>query len=130
MNGGAADGHLYADSMNSAFSGYSYSLGTAQDLNGDGNVDLGSNNLDDADGWWIATAPSMQYAGTNGTSWTWYLGTIAFQVDDLLHGHGTTEINFSGRGARYNGALWKMDGVLENGSSPDIYVGAPVVLTR
>jgi len=129
LSGGAALGTFWPwDLGGGSFGDYGSSVGTQQDLDADGDPDLGGGDAGSADGWWIARSAGMR-SGSPGLSYTWYPGSIDFEVTSLLSG-GTTELNFMKRPDTESAALWRQDGGdTSNGFSEGFYIGAPVMLT-
>ena len=121
LNGGAAQGDLSATVL-APYKAGGYANGTVQDLDGDGGLDVGSNNSSAATGW-FCTAANMP--GVTGKEH--YLGDLTFTVTSL-QGSGETDINAYLR--HYTLAyLWTVNGTpLHNYML--VTAGAPVVLTQ
>jgi serine-aspartate repeat-containing protein C/D/E len=104
------------------------------DLNGDGYLDVGSNNNADIAGFFNARAGGIVTNGTiSGDSNSFLIGTLTYTVDTLAYGQAT-DINFRLRDGLSAGALdavWQQDGVgLNDGPhSGTVTIGAPVVIT-
>jgi hypothetical protein len=106
--------------------------GTVTDLNGDGNLDVGSNNNSDIAGFFNARASFMQTGGfVNGDTTFFVLGTLTYTVTSLNSG-AAVDINARVRDvtAGAYGAVWEEAGQEENNTTSDLLVGAPVVITE
>lgn len=119
---GALRGSLLADVLRTAvdsngdpvppfgFDGNGFSVGTQQDLDSDGDLDVGSNNDSSASDFWAArnfTAPAGATAGSlSPTTAGRRIGFGTFTVTD---GTGQTVLNFRGRNAGTAGN-WIEDG--------------------
>ena len=76
------------------FQANGWQAGTAQDLNGDGNIDVGSNDSSQIEGYFFARHGGIDTSGTvSGSSMVIKLGTVVYTVTNL-HGGGETDINF------------------------------------
>ena len=132
VSGGSAYGTL--DVQNEAtFDATGASYGTHNDLDGDGDLDLGGTDPASSDGYWAARAGGLRRSPTTTQTYTWKVATLWFTVTELIAGTGTTQINFVQRTGEEEGALWMPDNVAQNlqdGTSGSFTVGAPVVLTR
>jgi len=86
------------DILTAGFDGSGYSVGLQQDLDGDGDLDVGSNVDTDAANFWAArffNAPAGSSAGSlSPTSGGRKIGFGTFTV---TNGNGSTVINFDGR---------------------------------
>ena len=129
--GGAALGNLTA-SRTSAFGSAGSSNGDVVDLDDDGDKDVGSNDGDNAEGFFVARhAGSFNYDGNvSGASNAIKIGTVTFRVTQLL-GTGDVKVNFVPRDSNF-AAVWAEDG---NMMSTDMdgtsfVAGSPVVLKR
>ncbi len=79
------------------FKGIAFQNGTRQDLNGDGNIDVGSNNPNSVAGYFFAHAGSQDTIGTaNSTSNSIVVGELTYTVTSLNNG-GETDLNFRAR---------------------------------
>jgi len=129
VSGGAAQGTLFTTLSNEFRAPGSDSNGAQVDLDGDGDLDNGSNNNSDATGFLFGRADSVVSDGTvSGASQSWEIGTATFTVTALDSTSGSTDIGWRIRDA-INGALWREDGAgaLKNGN--DGYsAGSPVVV--
>ena len=109
---GSLQGNLAADLIRSAldsdgnvtspgFDGLGSSVGLQQDLDGDGDLDVGSNTDSDANNFWaarFALAPQAIGAGSQSpTTGGRRIGFGTFTVTGT--GNGLTLVNFDGRGA-------------------------------
>jgi len=116
----------------SAFQLQGYSNGTPQDLNSDGQNDVGGTDPDSAAGYFIARSGGA-IAAEAGVEYTWLIGTVKFRVNQIAPGGGQVEINFAKRGDLAESMLWYEDGdpvnLSKNGTSEDFHIGSPVVLT-
>jgi hypothetical protein len=107
--------------------------GTPTDLNGDGNLDVGSNNNGDIAGFINARAGGLVTTGgdISGDSQSWVVATMTYKVTSLSYGQAT-DINFRFRNGVPAGAfdaVWWEDGHGENDQMGTVAVGAPVVIT-
>ncbi len=135
----ASKGDLLATVDNKFFRSSGYTVGTQQDLNGDGSLDVGSNDGSSATGFYVARASSTMFNGTiddAADTDTFFIGTLTYTVKSLRG--GTTDINFQPRmwsnGYPY-GDLWVEDGQAEDGQpggpgnpAGDFHAGDPVIL--
>jgi uncharacterized protein (DUF2141 family) len=124
------DGNLSAATVTQY--AYNQQDGKVQDLNGDGNLDVGSNSPSDVEDYVFVRSPNMP--GTfSGDSVSYELATFTYTVTSLAQG-GSTSINFvlptAAPGGGYS-AVWYQDGAGFNSSSdPTGYqVGAPIVIS-
>lgn len=123
---GAASGNLSATYLY-PFDAAGAQPGKVQDLNGDGNLDVGANDRSSSGDFFCVRTGSMTTAGKTSFSSNWFkVGTLTYTVT-ALH-DGTTAINF--RSAPPNMGIWQEDG---NGIASDengaiFAAGAPVVL--
>ncbi len=128
VSGGAANGTLAAQ-LTSEFRAPGATNGNQADLDGDGDLDVGSNNDSDATGFIFARSDSPVTDGTvSGASQSWEIATATFTVTSLGNTSGATDIGWRIRNA-INGALWREDGTaaLKNGAS-GYSAGSPVVI--
>ena len=129
---GAALGDLLA-AVSENFQGTAGDGGLQQDLDGDGDLDVGSNDAELADGHFVARAGAVVY-GPLGLQAEFLIGTLTFTVTQLGAIGGETDINFVKREGKMEGALWVEDYSvttgMRDGLSPDYRSGAPVVLTK
>jgi uncharacterized protein (DUF2141 family) len=127
---GSVDGKMSAASVTSY--AYNQQPGKVQDLNGDGNLDVGSNNPANVEDYVFVRAPHMP--GTlSGNSVSYELATFTYTVTSLSQG-APTSIGFvlpsSAPGGGYS-AVWYQDGVGHNSTSDSTgyQVGAPVTIS-
>ncbi len=93
--GASVAGNLAATNL-SPFHANGAQPGTSQDLNGDGNLDVGSNDPVDTTGYFIARASPVQTADTGtivGNTLEFKIATLSYTVTSLSGG-GQTDINF------------------------------------
>ena len=130
VGGGAANGSLSA-SPASPFNSFGSQSGVQHDLDGDGDLDVGSNDPEAGDDYFAARSGGVTTTGgtVSGASKSFMIGTADFVVTSLKTG-GTTNLNFRIRPGIT--ALWREDGVasLKNPTTGSMSVGAPVVLSR
>jgi len=113
-NGGLR-GNLLPAQPPIAFRGSSASAGFSSDLDGDGDLDIGSNNEGDAANFFSARAPKMTGPQSNADGsasglvvntipggWEYLLDTIRFV---MTGGSGSTAVNFRKNNA-HTGAVW------------------------
>jgi len=129
------------------FNGNGSTLGEYQDIDGDGDLDVGApNGTADVSPFVVFRANAMEYGASDPASTEWKIGTIQFLVESINAG-AATEINFvPRRDAAGNlldsSALWMEDAVLppdNNGNRPvnpgknavtgELTVGAPITIT-
>jgi hypothetical protein len=141
---GDVAGNMTAAVESPAFSANSYQNGTPQDLNGDGNIDVGSNDPANVQGYWFARHGGIYTNGTvSGNSMVILLGTVTYTVTNLNHG-GETDINFVPRpsgapgtyysGEWYDGVQYDYDPSIEQGAyasdhTSTIQGGTPFIIT-
>lgn len=122
---GAASGDLSASNV-SPFDGLASHPGTITDLNGDGNLDIGSNNPSAVDDLFVARAGSMTFNGiVRGGAKEFLIAQLTCTIT-ALH-NGTTAINFIPRTDL--GALWQEDGAIATSNGGGFMAGAPLLLT-
>jgi hypothetical protein len=106
--------------------------GTIQDLNGDGNLDVGSNDPANAQAYFFARAGSIQTSDTgtiSGESLTFKIATLDYTVKSLGEG-GLTTINF--QPFVNPGGLtadWKENGSYLNSADGTFQAGTPYTVT-
>ena len=107
--------------------------GTQTDLNGDGNLDVGSNNNGDASGFFVARAGGIEQDGVvSGDTQEFAVGLLNYTVTSL-HAGSATDINFRIREGLPSGAfsaVWLQDNKGENDSLASVSLAAPVVITE
>jgi Bacterial Ig domain len=112
--------------------------GTSQDLNGDGNLDVGSNNGAVIDNFFFARSGGVETATNQnivGDAAEFEIGTLTYTVTNVNFG-GETDINFRFRDAAAAGVseadgVWREDnqGISDFGSDGVVASGAPFVVT-
>lgn len=126
IGGGAVRGDLTATPLD-PFTAAGSSSGQRQDLDGDGDLDIGdtdpANTAADRFG-----GRSGQFAVGNAEpgSASFKIGTLTMSIDQLLPGQ-QTEIRFLPLNA--NGAIWLEDGQQKTTANGTFEAGAPMVLT-
>jgi protocatechuate 3,4-dioxygenase beta subunit len=130
INGGAANGTLKV-TLASPFNANIAYEGKQQDLDGDGDLDVGSNFNEFADNYFVARAASMQTGGTvSGATKAFKIGTATFTVTSLKSTTGSTNLVFRGRKTQLS-PLWREDNVTKVPSQGGIFSdGAALVITR
>ena len=94
--GATALGGDLSATLQAPFNGVVAQAGTVQDLNGDGHLDVGSNNNSISTDFFIAYAASPQFGGTvSGATNSFLIGTLTYTVTSL--GAGSTRIKFRPR---------------------------------
>src|SRR6267142_2569292 len=94
VGGGAAGGTLEAN-LNDVFATGDPSNGTQADLDGDGDLDVGSNDNSQPDNFFVARASGLQ-GGHDPAPAKFLIGTVSFTVTSLKSGT-STDINFRPR---------------------------------
>jgi serine-aspartate repeat-containing protein C/D/E len=106
--------------------------GNSVDLNGDGGLDVGSNNNAYIVGFFYPRAGGIMQDGTvSGDTQTFLVGTATYTVTTLNSG-SATDINFRVRditGGAFE-AVWQEDGVGVTDESGSLLVGSPVVISN
>jgi Ca2+-binding RTX toxin-like protein len=125
VGGGAAAGTLSATVL-SPFDATSSQNGAQADLDGDGDLDVGSNNDAQPTGFFIARAGGLQ-GGTNPAPAQFRIGTVSFTVTSL-RGTGTTEINYRKRDFNL-GVEWAEEFESKVQGTGELLIGAPVVIS-
>jgi SdrD B-like domain len=134
ITGGAAAGNITLNRV-APFNGPGSSNGTQADVDGDGDLDVGSNNDIDATPLFVARDAGMNTSGTvSGASNTFKVATGSFTVSSLLTGV-QTNLTFRPRAANPNwtSALWQEDGVtvpFKNANNGTLAAGASITLKR
>ncbi len=130
----AIDGNLAATVIG-PFDANGYQNGTQQDLNGDGNIDVGSNTATAIEGYFFARDAGVDTNGTNQNgSLVVQLGTLTYTVTNLSEG-GQTDINFVPRpsspipGTGYYSAVWTEDNADANDIINTFEGGSPFEVT-
>src|SRR5687768_9531978 len=113
INGGAANGTLVA-TLSSPFNAAASQNGSQKDLDGDGDLDVGSNDNTLSAGFFVARAASMM----EGTSFK--IGTAVFTVTSLKSTTGQTNLTWRYQQSNAFQQIWREDGV---GQSP--FAGDP-----
>jgi len=131
VSGGAAGGTLAA-SVASPFDATASSNGTQKDLDGDGDLDVGSNDNTQPNGFFVARAGGLQ-GGSDPAPAKFLIGTVSFTVTSLKSGT-STRINFRPRD-NVLAAGWAEDATAQdvnfkNPHSGTFAAGTPVVLSR
>jgi hypothetical protein len=133
---GAVAGNLSA-SLEPTFINNGSQAGTVQDLNADGNLDVGSNTNSDIAGFFNARAASMitsAYSGAgvsvSGDTFQVPIGLITYTVTSLNSGK-PTDINFRVRDidASAYEAVWQENGSGVNDTTGQLLIGTPVVIS-
>lgn len=125
-NGGAANGNLSATRL-APFNSSGSSNGQAVDLDGDGDLDVGSTDSSSPDGFFVARASSPVWEGTgSGDTMSFKIGTLEFKVTQLLTG-AETKINFEPRNSSL-AAVWAEDNLGKDASTGSFQAGSPIVL--
>ncbi len=130
---GPVAGNLTAAAVISPFDANGSQNGTSQDLNGDGNLDIGSNDNSTVDNFFFARSGGMQTASPSnvvGNTAQFQIGTLTYTVTSLNFG-GEEDINFRPRQIvnSINAAVWREDDQAENDAIGDFTGGTPFVIT-
>jgi len=124
-SGGSVRGTLAA-TKSGAFTGNGSSNGLQTDLDGDGDLDVGSNGAASANYFTVREANGNGVFSVAGAPVP--LGTVTMTLSQVLAG-GTTNVNFLLRALSSSGATWKENGALIIGNSTNLSSGAPVAIT-
>ncbi len=129
---GAVAGNLSdINSLVPAYTANGAQTGTIQDLNGDGNLDIGSNDNSEIEGFFNARAGSMQTGGFVSGNYTVFpIATVTYTVTKLNSGLAT-DVNFRIRDivASAYEAVWQEGGQGLNDTTGTLLTGTPVVIT-
>jgi Bacterial Ig domain len=126
---GDVGGNLTAANV-APFAGLGSQPGSAADLNGDGNLDWGSNVDNTTAGFFIARADSLEYSSSGtvvGGSLEFKIGTLTYTVTKLNEG-GETDITFRPRRPAASEAIaaeWFEDSTYKNNLDGTFQGGAP-----
>jgi hypothetical protein len=117
--------------VTSDYTASGYQNGTQVDLNGDGGLDVGSNDNAYIAGFFYPRAGSIEQDGVvSGDTQTFEIGTLTYTVSQLNSGVAT-DINFRVRtvsGSSFE-AVWEQDGDYVTDESASLLTGSPVVIT-
>lgn len=128
---GAANGTLKA-TLSAPFNALGSSNGAQTDLDGDGDLDVGSNFIDNATSFLYARSDELITAGAvSGAAKEFKIGTATFTVTSLKSTTGQTNLVWRIRNAT-TGALWREDNniILKNPSNSSYSGGAAFVIKR
>lgn len=89
--GGSVNGTITVDTIEAPFTANGSQTGSQVDLDGDGDLDVGSNNNANLEGFFLARSSSLTTTGgtTEGASRSWKVGTGTFTATTLLYGVST-----------------------------------------
>jgi uncharacterized surface anchored protein len=132
-NGGVGKGNLKITRA-APFNGLGSYDGDQVDLDGDGDKDVGTNNITAGVDFYSARSASMTTAGTvSGNSKSFKLATATFTVTSL-NSSGQTNITFRPRTATGTqdgtGGIWEEDGLPKNDELSSFTAGTFIALTR
>jgi hypothetical protein len=139
VSGGAANGTLRATNP-APFNGSGAGGGVQRDLDGDGDLDIGSTNAADGTSYFFARANSMVLSGgtSSGGTHSYKIADLTFTVTSL--NGGQTNINFvpkpnAGTPLSSATAVWQEDGSRKStfnttNSAAGFFAGSPVVLSK
>jgi hypothetical protein len=123
LNGGAANGTL-AVTLAAPFNGAASVTGDKTDLDGDGDLDVGSNDNSTDIGFFQSRADTMMLGPT------FKIGTATFTVTSLKSTTGQTNLVFRGRKVGTS-PVWREDGMNKRPLNGGVFNdGTPVVLKR
>lgn len=128
-SGGSVKGDLTA-TLFDPFTGLSSFEGNRTDLDGDGDIDVGSNDPSTSDNYFVARAGSMTYSGGNvsGSSNSFKIAEVQFKVTSVGSA-GDVNLSFVPRGGTSGTAIWAEDRTLTNDlMNPNFSVGSPITL--
>ncbi len=133
VNTGSVGGTLSAG-LAPDYQAFGASNGTQQDLNGDGYIDVGSNDNADVAGFFNARAGGLEQDGVvSGDTQRFTIALMTYTVTNFNAGK-TTDINFRFRNVQGSSfvALWEEDGVPYNDEDKGatLVVGAPLVINQ
>jgi len=124
VNGGAANGTMSV-SLLSPFNGLGSSTGAQKDLDGDGDLDVGSSSTTVSTGFYVNRAGTMQLGNS------FKIGTAVFTVTSLKSTTGQTNLNYRFMDSSAFHVIWREDGVGRSPAAGGTFVnGSPVVLKR
>ena len=124
INGGAANGTLVA-TLAAPFNGGGSAPGQQNDLDGDGDLDVGIADDLVSTGHFVARAAAMQYGNS------FKIGTAVFTVTSLKSTTGQTNLAFRIQPSKSYHHIWREDGVAQSPFLGDPYAsGTPVVIKR
>ena len=127
---GSVHGNLTATVV-SPFNDTAAQDGTAQDLNADGNLDVGSNDTTTSDNYFFARDGGMDFSGTvSGNTNSFEIATLTYTVSSLTYGQAT-DINFFPKviPSFLPAAIWREDNNPFNNQNGTLSTGTPVVIT-
>jgi len=124
---GSVHGNLSATLM-SPFDDTASQDGEIQDLNGDGDLDVGSDDTSTSDNYFFARSGGMDFNGTvsNNTN-SFEIATLTYTVTSLTFGQAT-DINFVIPPFSLD-AIWREDNLPFNNQNGSLSAGTPVVIT-
>lgn len=129
IGGGVVKGNL-TSTLVAPFNAAGSQNGTAADLDGDGDLDIGSNTPSVGDNFLIARSASMTTSGTAVTKGQAFkIATAQFTVTSLLTGN-ETDIKFRQRGTNNNTTIYNEDGNLKVSPTGVLTEGTGVQITR
>ena len=124
VNGGAANGTLSV-ALISPFNGLGSDVGRQQDLDGDGDLDVGTNDNVMSTDHYVTRAASMMVGNS------FKIGTATFTVTSLRSTTGQTNLAYRLMQSTAFHQVWREDGVPQSPRAGDPYLnGTPVVLKR
>jgi Ca2+-binding RTX toxin-like protein len=127
-NGGGILGDLSA-TLDSSITGEGSSNGTRTDLDGDGDLDVGSNDNSQPNEFFIAQPGTQNpIVGSGAAPARIHVGTVSFTVKSLASS-GSTSINFAPR-VHSNIAQWYEDSNFKTNDTGTLSVGTLVVLSK
>ena len=132
--GGAALGDLSVTRV-APFNYLGSQPGRVQDLDADGDLDIGGANTTNAGDYYNARAQFMQFTGEplpdGQPGGQFKLADVTFTVTQLLSTTATTEVNFQPRPNSLPGfhAIWREDDTPKNPRTGTYAAGTPVLLT-
>jgi hypothetical protein len=138
--GGGANGTLRVTRA-APFNGIGSQDGVQRDLDGDGDLDVGSNTAGDVANYFFGRSTGLTLTGgtSSGNTHSYKVADLTFTVTSL--NSGQTNINFNPEPTKptfpsYATAVWQEDGVRKSTTSATsneaagYFTGSPVVLTR
>jgi hypothetical protein len=126
LSSGTGVSGTLSGTVSGSFQGSGWSTGALSDLDGDGDLDIGSNNSSLGDNFWAARSPVA--TGVVGNSIL--IGTLTLTVTSVNDPLASTLINYQAKPGTPSGVgLWRENGsFIQSNSAGNIGPGVPVTL--